>query len=280
MKPAKFEYERARDVQNALELLGQAGGDGKLLAGGQSLVPMMNLRLAQPGVLVDIRKLEELTRVEQSNGHLFVGAAVTHASIEDGKVPDVTNGMMPYVAHRIAYRAVRNRGTVGGSLAHFDPAGDWPTAMYALGAEAVVRGKGGERTVPVSDLFIGPFMTALDLEEVLEGVRVPALSANARWAYYKVWRKTGDFADSIGAVVVDPDRGFSRVVVGATDGAPIALAGVAEGLLGANGAGQAEAFTIDAAKSAISETGASFDSFELQIHATAVSRAVQEAFKK
>lgn len=280
MKPAKFEYERARDVQNALELLRQTDGDGKLIAGGQSLVPMMNLRLAQPGVLVDIRRLEELARVEQSNGHLFVGATVTHAAIEDGKVPDVTKGMMPYVAHRIAYRAVRNRGTIGGSLAHFDPAGDWPTAMYTLGAEAVVRGAGGQRTVPVSELFMGPFMTVLDLEEIVEGVRVPVLSDGARWAYYKVWRKTGDFAESIGAVVVDPDRGFSRVVVGATDGAPIALSGVAESLLGSSASEQAAAFSIDAAKSAITETGASFDSFDLQIHATAVSRAVQEAFAK
>ena len=280
MKPAKFEYERASDVQNAIELLRQSDGDGKLIAGGQSLVPMMNLRLAQPGTLVDIRRLEELARVEQSNGHLFVGAAVTHAAIEDGKVPDVTNGMMPFVAHRIAYRAVRNRGTIGGSIAHFDPAGDWPTAMFALGAEVVARGANGERTVPVSDLFLGPFMTALDLEEVLEGVRIPQLSSGARWAYYKVWRKTGDFAESIGAVVVDPDRGYSQVVVGATDGPPIALSGIAQSLLGANGAGQAAEFSIDAAKAAITETGASFDAFDLQIHATAVSRAVQEAFNK
>ena len=277
MKPAKFEYERATDVANAVELLRQSDGDGKLLAGGQSLVPMMNLRLAQPGALVDIRRLEEMRRVDQEDGHLVDGAAVTHAAIEDGKVPDVANGMMGFVAHRIAYRAVRNRGTVGGSLAHFDPAGDWPTAMYALGAEVVVRGPGGERAVPVSELYMGPYMTVLELEEVLEEVRVPALSGAARWAYYKVWRKTGDFAESIGAVVVDPERGFSRVVLGATDGVPIALSSAAEAL-GDDGARFAGKFSIDAAKQALTEAGAAFEPYELQVHATAISRAVREAF--
>lgn len=278
MKPAKFEYERAVDVQNAIALLQQSDGEGKLLAGGQSLTPMMNLRLAQPGLLVDIRRLDELRRVERRGDHLYIGAAVTHAAIEDGEAPDVTKGMMAHVAHRIAYRAVRNRGTVGGSLAHFDPAGDWPTALTALGAEVMVRGPGGERTVSVSELFMGPYMTVLELEEVLEEVRVPALLGAARWAYYKVWRKTGDFATSIGAVVVDPERGVSRVVLGATDGVPIALPAVAEALGSGDGARFAGRFSIDAAKQALADAGAAFEPYEFQVHATAISRAVREAF--
>lgn len=276
MKPAKFEYERARDVAHAVELLRQSDGDGKALAGGQSLVPMMNLRLAQPGLLVDIRRLEELRRVEEADDHLFVGGGIIHAKIEDGDVPDVTKGMMQFVAHRIAYRAVRNRGTIGGSLVHFDPAGDWPTAMLTVGADAVVSGANGERTVSVADMFIGPYMTVVEPDEILLGIKVPRLSASARWAYYKVWRKTGDFAESIGAVVVDPERGYARVVVGATDGAPIVLGPAAEAVL-QDGAAFAESFDRHVAAKAIADTGAQFDLIDLQIHATAVSRAVKEA---
>lgn len=281
MKPAKFDYARAKDVDDAVALLRQTDGDGKLLAGGQSLTPMMNLRLAQPGMLIDIRRLDELKRVERENGHLVVGAAVTHAAIEDGKVPDPANGMMQYVAHRIAYRAVRNRGTIGGSLAHFDPAGDWPTAMVALGAEVVARGANGRRTIPARELFLGPYMTTLELDEVLESVRIPQLSEAARWGYYKVWRKTGDFADSIGAVVIDPERSHGCVVVGATDGVPIKLEGAGEALLN-DGAAFAQSFSVDAAKAALTDAGAGakFDAVELQIHATAVSRAVKEAFAR
>lgn len=278
MKPAKFDYERASDISNALELLRQCDGEGKLMAGGQSLGPMMNLRLAQPDLIVDIRRLEELKRIERENGHLFVGAGVTHAAVEDGEVPDVTNGMMQFVAHRIAYRAVRNRGTVGGSVAHCDPAGDWPAALLALGAEAVVRGADGARTVPFSDLFIGPFMTAVGFDEVLEGVRVPALSAQARWAYYKVWRKTGDFAESIGAVVVDPDRDYARIVLGANGSVPTVL-DAPTGALKSDGAAFAEKFTAEDASAAIADLGFDFDAVDLQIHSTAVSRAVKEAYK-
>src|SRR3954447_21966223 len=161
MKPARFDYERPNDLPAALVLLGQADREVKLIAGGQSLGPMLNLRLAQPELLVDIRRLAETTRVERDAGGVTIGACVTHAAIEDGTVPDPTNGMLQSVAAGIAYRAVRNRGTVGGSLAHADPAADWPTVLAALGAELLVVGPGGKRTVPVADLMLGMFMTTL-----------------------------------------------------------------------------------------------------------------------
>jgi carbon-monoxide dehydrogenase medium subunit len=274
MKPAKFEYESAETVEEAVKLLGAADGFAKPLAGGQSLGPMMNLRLAQPDLLVDIRRIEELGHVEQRNGGLFVGAGVVHSAIEDGTLPDATNGFLPFVAGQIAYRAVRNRGTIGGSVAHADPAGDWPTALLVLGASVVIAGAGGRRTVALEDFQIGAFTVALEPEEVVCGIEIPALSASARWGHYKVCRKPGEFADSIGTVVVDPDRGFARAVLGATDGAPLMLPAVAERLR----ASGADGFGVEDAKQAIADAGVSFDSYLTQIHAVALSRAAKGAF--
>jgi carbon-monoxide dehydrogenase medium subunit len=274
MKPAKFDYEDAATVEQAVTLLGQADGFAKVLAGGQSLGPMMNLRLAQPDLLVNIRRVEELGHVEQSDGGLFVGAGVTHAAIEDGKLPDATNGFLPFVAGQIAYRAVRNRGTIGGSVAHADPSGDWPTALLVLGASAVVAGSGARRTIALEDFQLGAFTVALEPEEIVCGFEIPAFSGTARWGHYKVCRKPGEFADSIGTVVVDPDRGFARAVLGATDGAPLMLPAVAERLA----ASGADGFGVDEAKQALADAGATFEAYETQIHAVALSRAAKGAF--
>jgi carbon-monoxide dehydrogenase medium subunit len=274
MKPAKFEYERAVDVAGAIRLLASANGEGKALAGGQSLVPMMNLRLAQPGLLVDIRGLAELRQVADRDNHLHMGALVTHAAIEDGKVPDPSRGMMAYVARSIAYRAVRNRGTIGGSVVHADPAADWPTALTALGAAAEVAGQAGTRTIALSELYVGAFTPAIEPEEIVTGIRIPKLSARARWAYYKICRKPGEFADSIAAVVFDPDRNHRAVVLGATDGPPIRLSALAERL------GPDASVPIDVAKEALRGLSVEFDSYELQIHAVAISRAVARTFAR
>ena len=147
MKPVNFDYERPRHLDEAIALLAGKARMTKVLAGGQSLGPMLNLRLVQPDLLVDITGLAELKRAEKTRDDLVLGACVTHADIEDGRVPDVTGGAMRVVAAGIAYRAVRNRGTIGGSLTHADPSADWVSALAALGAEAVVRGAGGTRNV-------------------------------------------------------------------------------------------------------------------------------------
>lgn len=143
MKPARFDYERPTSLGDALALLGTGERVVKCLAGGQSLGPMLNLRLVQPDLLVDITRIPELTRVEEDDDGLLLGACTTHAAIEDGRVPDVTGGVLPAVAQGIAYRAVRSRGTIGGSLAHADPAADWLACLTALGAEIVVHGASG-----------------------------------------------------------------------------------------------------------------------------------------
>jgi len=254
-----------------------ATGDGFniVLAGSQSLGPMMNFRLARPDRLIDIRELDALKQVARVDDHLFIGALVTHAAIEDGALPDVTKGMMIHVASGIAYRAVRNRGTIGGSIAHADPAGDWPAALLALGAEVVIDGPNGTREMAIADFQIDAFTVALEAGEVLRGFRVPILSDVARWGYHKISRKPGDFADSIGAFVCDSRSGVARLVLGATDGAPLQLNAIASTIAETNGAG----FDIEAARAALAETEEAFEPFKARMHALALQRAVADAYK-
>ncbi|MBM3566743.1 MAG: carbon monoxide dehydrogenase, partial [Alphaproteobacteria bacterium] len=206
MKPARFDYRRAKTPADAAALL-TSTADAKILAGGQSLGPMLNLRLARPGLLVDLTKMPELKRISDEGSRLSIGAAVTHAMIEDGAVPPEAGpaaAMLQSVAGGIAYRAIRTRGTVGGSLAHADPAADWMTALIALDATVVLLGAKKTRAVPIARFMLGAFATALGPDEIIESVLVPKLSGNARWGYYKVWRKTGEFAHALAAVVADP----------------------------------------------------------------------------
>ena len=155
---------------------------------------MLNLRLAQPSLLVDITGIPELTGIEREAGDITIGACVTTADVEDGRIGADAPPMLAEVATRIAYRAVRNRGTVGGSLCHADPAADWVTALAALGAEAIIVSGRAERRVPVRRLITGAFETAVGPGEILRAIRIPMPSARARWGYYKVCRKAGEFA--------------------------------------------------------------------------------------
>jgi aerobic carbon-monoxide dehydrogenase medium subunit len=221
MKPVAFDYERPGDLAGAIALLRRGGA--RLLAGGQSLGPMLNLRLAQPELLVDLAGIAKLRECAPTAQGVRLGALVTHAMIEDGSVPDPTHGILPRVAAGIAYRAVRNRGTIGGSLAHADPAADWLTALAALDAVAVVAGPGGERRVPVAELAVGAFETRLGEDEVLTAVDIPAVAQGAGWGFVKFCRKTGEYAAAMAAVLRDPKRGRVRAVIGATNGAPIVL---------------------------------------------------------
>ena len=144
---------------------------------------MLNLRLARPSLLVDVTRISELRDVSYENDTLTVGACVTHADIEDGRVPDATGGMMSAVAAGIAYRAVRNRGTLGGSLVHADPSADWITALIALGAEVTVMGPYGRRRISLDELILSAFETVLQPAEILASIHVPKLAADARWGY-------------------------------------------------------------------------------------------------
>ena len=224
MKPAPFEYRRADTVDQAVTLLGSSEFS-KVCGGSQSLGPMLNLRLAQVDHLIDVSRIAAMTQFKADDQALRIGAAVTHARIEDGELPDVTRGLLTRVAAGIAYRAVRNRGTIGGSLAHADPAADWVNTMHLLDATLVTLGAGGERRLRATEFFIGPFTTALAADEVIVAVEIPRFSSQARWAYRKVCRKPGEFAEAIAAVWVDPQRGVARALLGALDGMPHVVSG-------------------------------------------------------
>lgn len=221
MKASRFDYARPTNVAEAIAGLSDTGA--KPMSGSQSLGPMLNLRLARPTLLVDVARLPELRRVEERDGGILFGAAITHAEFEDGAVPDPTPGFMRTVAHGIAYRAVRNRGTIGGSLAHADPAADWPTTLCALGAIVHIAGPAGQRQVPVEDFILGAFETALEAGDIITGVFVPRASSEARWGYRKSCRKLGEFAESMCAVFSDPFRGVHRLAIGATEARQIVV---------------------------------------------------------
>jgi carbon-monoxide dehydrogenase medium subunit len=234
---------------------------------------MLNLRLVQPELVVDITALEQLKRAEKTQDCLVLGACVTHADIEDGRVPDVTNGAMRIVAAGIAYRAVRNRGTVGGSLTNADPSADWVSALAALGADAVVRGAGGTRNVTIDNFVTGALENALSVDELLESVRVPAHSSSAQWGYYKLSRKTGEYAHAIGAVLLDRPRGVFRAVIGATERKPLVLVD-ARALFG--GSTDLAQFDSGAADAMLQSIGM-MDALDRQIHTVALARAVRQA---
>ena len=223
MKPAKFEFARARSLGEAATILRQASGSAKVIAGGQSLGPMLNLRLVQPSVLLDITAIPELTHIEEDADGVVIGACVTTSDVEDGRARVEGLPILASVAAGIAYRAVRNRGTVGGSLCHADPAGDWLPVLCALAAECVVTDGGHARRVPVERFVTGAFEVMLEPAELLQAIRIPRPSRTARCGYYKVSRKAGEFALASAAVLFDRERDRFRAVIGATQGRPIVV---------------------------------------------------------
>jgi carbon-monoxide dehydrogenase medium subunit len=222
VKPVAFDYAAAPDAAAANLLLSQAD-DAKPIAGGQSLGPMLNLRLARPAALVDVSRAVDMRATRDDGDAIVYGAAVTHAEVEDGTVPDATPGWLASAARRIAYRAVRNRGTLGGSLAHADPAADWVNVLTALDAHVVLTSRQATRTVALSDFFTGPFATVLARDEVIAAVRVRKRGRNARWGYWKFCLKVGDFAKASAAVLLDADHNETRIVVGAIERPPAIL---------------------------------------------------------
>ena len=275
MKPVRFDYARPRDLAEAIELGGRADAAVKYLAGGQSLGPMLNLRLVQPDLLVDITAIAELQRVEQTADSLLLGSCITHADIEDGRVPDVTGGAMRAVAASIAYRAVRNRGTVGGSLVHADPSADWMSALSALGAQAIARDARRERRISIESLMVGVFECCLATGELLTAIQIPKVSAGARWGYYKHCRKAGELAGAIGAYLYDPDRSLGRAVIGATGTRPLVFSDVST-LFG--GAKPGSAIDRGFVERAMTEHGVT-DPIAQQIHFVCLRRAIAQAHR-
>jgi carbon-monoxide dehydrogenase medium subunit len=276
MKAAAFAYERPSDLNAALFLMAKATGMAKIIAGGQSLGPMLNLRLVEPDMIVDITGLSELKQAERSGDELVIGACITHGDIEDGRIPDVTRGAMQRVAGAIAYRAVRNRGTIGGSLSHADPAADWVSALSALGARVMLRSVAGVRDLAVEEFVTGALESALQPGEIVEAVRVPVMTPSARWGYVKACRKPGEFAHAIAAVVIDPESATARAVVGALHAAPIVL-GDAAALFGGRITGDFKRqFDARVADAILIKAGITSPA-DRHVHVTVLRRAVNEA---
>ena len=221
MKPASFAYHRAASVEEAVELLSREGEDAKVIAGGQSLVPLMAFRLARPSALIDIGRIAELRYVRRDGDVLAIGALATHRDVEINREPGVLDGyaILPRAARFIGHYPIRTRGTFGGSIAHADPTSEWCMLALLLDAEVVAAGPAGSRTIPAAEFFGGLFTTALAPDEVVTEVRFPAPAPNA--AIHEFARRQGDFAVVAASAALELDDGRVR-------SARIALAGVGD----------------------------------------------------
>jgi carbon-monoxide dehydrogenase medium subunit len=214
MIPAAFEYHAPTSLGEATALLARLGEDAKVLSGGQSLIPMMKLRLASPPHVVDINGIAGLAGLREADGFLRIGALTRESDLEESALIRTRYPLLHETSKVIADPIVRNLATVGGNLAHGDPANDHPATMLALGAEVVVTSPRGERTIPIGAFFTGPFATALRPDEILIEVRVPVPAARSGGAYVKLERKVGDFATAAVAVQLTLSAGGTCEQVG------------------------------------------------------------------
>ena len=234
MIPAAFEYHAPTSIIEASALLARLGEDAKILSGGQSLIPLMKLRLANPHHLVDINGIPGLSFIREAEGFLRIGALTRESDLEESELIRTRYPLIHDTSQVIADPVVRNLATIGGNLAHADPANDHPAAMLAAGAEIVAAGRGGERRLPIESFFTGPFATALKADEILTEIRVPVPTARSAGAYLKVERKVGDFATAAVAVQITlaANDVCSRIGIGLTNvGLTPIKAGKAEGAL-------------------------------------------------
>jgi aerobic carbon-monoxide dehydrogenase medium subunit len=222
MIPASFEYLRPKTLPEAIGLLQQYGDDAKILSGGQSLIPMMKLRLARPGYLVDINRITGLSHIKEQGGYLRIGGLTREAELEASPLVRAKYPIIIDTAHVIADPQVRNLATIGGNLAHGDPANDHPATMVALSAQVVATGAKGERVIPIEDFFLTLFSTALQHDEILTEIRIPIPPPRSGGAYLKLERKVGDFATAAVAVqlTLDDKGACQKVGIGLTNVGP------------------------------------------------------------
>jgi aerobic carbon-monoxide dehydrogenase medium subunit len=275
MKAAPFDYIRPQGVAEAIAALQQENKTVGLLAGGQSLLVLLSLRMAPVDLLVDISRLEELKAVSETPTHVFIGAATTHAMIEDGAVPDPSRGLMPRVASAIAYRAIRNHGTIGGSVALADPAADWPACLMALDAQAVLLGPAGDRREAVTDFVQGMYTTSLEQGEIILGFDIPRLPAGTRYGVAKVTRKSGAFASSMAFVVERGEGAPPSVILGATANRAQPMPAVVAYLSQHAEIDEADMRAVIGADLNIVDPEA--DAYQRRTHTATVLRAIREA---
>jgi len=210
--PAAFDYHSPQSLDEALSLLNEHAGDAKIVAGGQSLIPAMRFRLSTPSTLIDINQLDDLRYIEERGDHLAIGAMTRESSIEESTAVKSAYPLLLDTAAVVADPLVRNRATVGGNIAHADPANDHPATMLAYDATVVAKGPSGERTIAIDDFFTGLFETALGDDEILTEIRIPKPAATSGGAYQKLERKVGDYATSAVAVQLQLDGDTVREV--------------------------------------------------------------------
>jgi carbon-monoxide dehydrogenase medium subunit len=264
MKPASFDYFSPRSVDEAVALLAEHGGEARVLAGGQSLVPAMNFRLARPGVLVDINGIAAIAGVRAEGDTLAIGALTRHAAFEKPVTDGPLGTLLPAVARNIAHLPIRRRGTFGGSVSHADPSAEWCTLALALDAEIVVRGADGTRTIPAADWFRSIFTTDIRDGEMVTEIRLRRLGADWRCGFIEFSRRAGDFAIVSALAAL-------RIADGTIREARLALGGVVDKPVRAH---EAEALLVGAApgdavfRTAADAARAAFEPFG-DIHATA-----------
>jgi CO/xanthine dehydrogenase FAD-binding subunit len=281
MKPPPFLYTRPSTIDTALELLA-GSDDAKVIAGGQSLVPMLNFRLARPETLVDVGQLAELQTFEETDDVLVLGAALRQRTVETSAAALRTCPLLCQALRHVGHLQIRNRGTIGGSLAHADPAAELPAAALALDAELVAASKDGSRTIPAADFFLGPYTTALREDELLTQVRIPA-HPGARTAFVEVARRAGDFAIAGVAVAayyaddapVIRDIRLSAIGVGAT---AVRLGTAETSLVGRELTATARAEAAHAAAADVEPQGDHYAdaSYKRELVATLLARALEE----
>ena len=269
MIPAAFDYVRAESVDEAIELLARNGDDAKLLAGGHSLLPLMKLRLATPSVLVDIGRCRDLAGVQADGDAVRIGALTRHVDLERSEVLRELAPLLAHAAGEVGDPQVRHRGTIGGSIAHADPASDLPAVLLALDATLVARGPSGERTIAVDDFFTGFLETALAPDEVLTEIRVQA-SPGQGWSFQKFNRRAQDWA--VVGVAAVADRGVAHVNMGST---PVRARGTEEAVRAGAGAADAAA-RADEGLDPPSDLHASAE-FRRHLARVLVRRALQDA---
>jgi carbon-monoxide dehydrogenase medium subunit len=271
MIPAKFDYVRAGSAEEAISLLGQYGDDAKLLAGGHSLLPLMKLRLASPAVLVDIARITDLSYIRDQGDHVAIGALTRHRDLQTSDLLQRDIPILAHVAGMVGDPQVRHRGTLGGTVAHGDPASDLPAVVLALGGTLVATGPNGSREIKATEFFTGFLETALAPDEVLTEIRVP--KAPGGWSYQKFNRRAQDWAIvGVAAVKTNGSTGVALVNMGST---PLRASGVEQALAGGASATDA-ANEADAGLDPPSDLNASPE-YRRHLAKVLVRRALEEA---
>jgi carbon-monoxide dehydrogenase medium subunit len=283
MKPAPFQYHAPKTVEEAVATLAEvAGEDGRVLAGGQSLVPIMAFRLARPAHLVDINGIEALSRLTVDGDKLCIGACVRHAAFHKPVVDGPLGRLLSAVVRHIAHYPIRTRGTFCGSLAHADPASEWCLVAATLGAEMVAQRAGGTRTIAAQDFFRGIMTTALQEDELLTQVRLPILPADTRFGFYEFNRRAGDFALGMALTTYRLQNGVMsepRVALGGVEAQPRRIASAEQALAGRAPGKQAFEAAADAAMAAVDplEDVTTSADYRRDLTRTVTRRALEQA---